>query len=233
MPGRDSLQAASDILLQESGVQSIAENLEWIQRVPAEQAGWLFVLFFVLTGFFAWIRIYYGSILVPTIQASSNFQVASRMFMDNSVLQRQLDQILYGYYFFSAGFMVYVVEMRFQLTPYGLGGFRLFLFNVALLGLVFLVRLVLMNLAGFLFNKIRFFREYLYNTLIFNKLLGIGLLPLLLFAVYTSGTLKEVAFWLLVAAAAVVIILKMIRVVVFSFKKRCFNILYVFIPLCP
>ena len=100
-----------------------------------------------------------------------------------------------------------------------------------LLGAVFLVRVVLLNLAGFLFNKVRIFREYLYNTLIFNKLLGIVLLPLLLLVVYTTGILKEVIFWILVATVSAILIMRIIRVTVFSFKKGV-SLFYMFLYLC-
>jgi hypothetical protein len=96
---------------------------------------------------------------------------------------------------------------------------------------IFLARVMLLNLAGFLFNKITVFREYLYNSLIFSKLLGVGLLPLLLFAVYTSGILQEVFFWLTSGTVIIVFLMRLIRSAVFSFRKDV-SIFYMFLYLC-
>jgi hypothetical protein len=59
--------------------ETMAESLLWMEKVQVQQPAWLFISLFLLLGVFAWIRIYYGNILMDTIQASTNFQVTSRM----------------------------------------------------------------------------------------------------------------------------------------------------------
>ena len=68
--------------------------------------------------------------------SSVNFQVANRMFNDNSLLQNQLDRILYLFYFLSMGFLLFYAESRLGLIPYALEGIWLFLFNLAFCGSV-------------------------------------------------------------------------------------------------
>ena len=157
MSGQDPVNASA-----------VTASLEWIEKIQLHQPGWLFLFLFILLGLFAWIRTYYGNILMQTLQASASFQVASRMFMDNSLLQKQLDNVLYGLYFLSAGLLLYIAEIRFKLFPYGITGAWLYLFNLGLLTGIFLGRIVMVNLAGLMFNKLRIFREYLYNIFIFQ-----------------------------------------------------------------
>lgn len=211
--------------------ETMAESLVWIEKVHMQQPAWLFISLFLLLGVFAWIRIYYGNILMDTIQASTNFQVTSRMFEDNSLLQNQLDNILYLFYFLSTGLLLYVAENRFNLFPYELTGVKLYLFNLALLAGVFLARVVLLNLAGFLFNRTRIFREYLYNSFIFNKLMGIVILPLLLFLVYTTGIIREVFQWATIITVSAIYMMRIMRGFIFSFKKDV-SIFYMFLYLC-
>ena len=192
---------------------------------------WFFIYLMILLGFFAWIRLYYGNTLTQTIQAATNFQFATRMFNDNSLLQRQLDNILYGLYFFTVSFLVFFLEIKFGQAPYGLNGGLLYLFNLALLTGLFFGRIVLMNLVGFLFDRLKIFQEYLYNTFIFNKLMGMMILPLLFFTVYTKGVLHEVIFWLTVGSVALVLSMRLFRGFVFSFKKDV-SIIYMFLYLC-
>ncbi|MCK5136873.1 MAG: DUF4271 domain-containing protein [Bacteroidales bacterium] len=217
-------QVAGDVIPVEGG-------LEMLQKVQVIIPVWLFFYLFVLLGFLAWIRLYYGNILMQTVQASTNFQVATRMFKDNSMLQKQLDNILYSFYFLSVAFLLYLMENRLHLSPYGLQGGRLYLFNIALLLGAFLARIVLSNLSGFLFNSNRVFREYLYNIFIFNKLLGIAILPLLLFMVYTTGRVQEIFHWMALMTVALIVVMRLIRIVVFSLKKDVL-IFYMFLYLC-
>jgi len=207
------------------------QDLVWIEKVQTNQPAWLFLILFVLVGFFAWIRIYYRNLFAQTLQASANFQMASRMFMDNSVLQKQLDQTLYVLYIMGAGLLLYIAEKRFRIEPYGLSGLGLFFFNILLLSGLFLSRLLLVSLSGYLFNSVTLFREYMYNTFIYNKLIGVTSLPLLWFLLYTRGTLQEVFQWSALAVVLVILIMREIRGVVFSFRKDV-RIFYIFLYLC-
>ena len=211
--------------------QDTIHTLEMAPRIFIIQPIWLFMYLFVLLVFFAWIRLYYRKILTQTVQASTNFQVASRMFQANSQLQNQLDKVLYVLYFLSLAFLLFIAEERMDIIPYDLNGGLLYLFNFTLLVGMFFGRMVLLNLAGFLFNQLKIFKEYLYNTFIFNKLMGLAILPLLLFVVYTTGVLQEVIFWVTLTIATVVILMKVIRGVVFSFKKEI-SLFYMFLYLC-
>lgn len=204
---------------------------EILLRTVIHQPTWYFIYLFLLAGFFAWIRVYYGNLILQTIQASVNFQVANRMFKDNSLLQNQLDRILYLFYFLSMGFLLYYAESRLGLRPYNLEGIWLFLFNLGLLTGVFLGRLLLLNTAGFLFNRGRVLKEYLYNIFIFNKLIGMAVLPMVFLLVYTTGILQEIILWLTLALVCGVFLMRLIRGVVFSYRKEVL-IFYMFLYLC-
>ena len=59
----------------------------------------------------------------------------------------------------------------------------------------------------------------LYHGFIYNKLLGVALLPFLVFLLYTRGTLGTVFFYLATAMVLGVFAMRSIRGIVFSFKK--------------
>ena len=228
---QDTLQKGQDILLNQDSAMLADAGMEWVQRMHPEHPAWLFVWLLALLAFFAWIRSYYGNNLLGALQATVNYQASARMFLDNSVLQRQMDSILYLMYILSSGFALYVFENTLHLFPYGLEGGKLYLFNLGLLAALFFSRMFILNFIGFLFNRLKIFREYLYNIYLYNKLLGIILLPALLFTLYTNGTLREVIFWCIVAVVLVVIMMRIVRGIVFSFKKDV-SIFYMFLYLC-
>jgi len=236
---RDSIRIAGEIFTRQlfetssraDGLVSSQNGALIFQKVMDYQPAWLFLYLMVLLGFFAWIRVYYGNIYAHTVQASTNFKVAARMFKDKSLLQNQLDNVLYASYFLSLAYLLLFLEVKAGMFPYRLQGILLYLFNLALLMGVFLTRVVVMNLLGSLFNHLALFREYLYHTFIFNKLIGISILPLLLFVLYTRGVLQTVFIWITFSTLGVVLVMRIIRGIEFSFKKDI-SIFYMFLYLC-
>jgi hypothetical protein len=117
------------------------------------------------------------------------------------------------------------------MAPYGLKGILLYLFNLLLLAGILLARIVILNLVGFLFNRIELFRDYLYHMFVFNKLLGIIILPQLPFMVFTTGWIREIFFALAITTVALNIAMRLIRGFAFSLKKDVL-IFYMFLYLC-
>ena len=232
MQGQDTTTFA---VFKGSGIENVsnvtAGGLEIVEKMQIQQPVWYFIYLFLLIGLLAWIRLYYGNILIQTVQASTNFQVANRMFKDNSLLQNQLNGALYLFYFLSMAFLLYYIELRIDLSPYELQGGLLYLFNIAVLAGIFLSRVLLFNIAGFLFNRVRIIREYLYNIFIFNKLSGLVVLPMTFLLVYTKGTLQELVFWSTIFALSCIIVMRLIRGVVFSYRKEVL-FFYMFLYLC-
>jgi hypothetical protein len=190
--------------------------------------------FFVLMGallFVAWVKSNYGSILLKTYNASVNYGVTLRMFKDNSQLQKQLDNILYLIYFISFGVYLQLIASKFSIKPFGVEGLKLYLVCVALLGGLFFVRIVLSGIFGFIFKQQNIFREYRYNIFVFNKLLGILIIPFLFFITYSNDFIKIVFEWISFGVVGTVVMLRIYRGVEFSIKKGVF-ILYLFLYLC-
>lgn len=206
-------------------------GLQLMERPQFHQPTWYFIYLFILLGLYAWISIYYGNVLTQSFLASTNFKLTNRMFKNNSLLQNQLDGALYLFYFLSMTLLLYITELKTGLLPYELQGVLLFLFNLGLLAMLFFGRIILHNIVGFLFNRVRIVREYLYNMFVFNKLSGIVVVPLLFLMIYTRGTLQEIAFWTCISVLSGILVLRLIRAVVFSYRKDVLNF-YMFLYLC-
>jgi hypothetical protein len=214
-----------------SGAKMAEGGMVLLQRVPIHHPTWVFIYIFALLGFYAWIRIYYGNIFIQTAQATINYQVANRMYLDNNILKNQQDRVLYVLYFLVIAFLIYFMEVRLELTPNNLTGGLLYLFNLGVLSAVFLGRIVLLNSIGFLFNRLSIFREYLYNIFIFNKLTGLMVLSLMIFFVYTKGMVQDLLFWFTLSVVGLMFIIRLFRGLIFSFKKDVL-IFYMFLYLC-
>ena len=203
----------------------------WMERISFHQQTWVFVLVFALLAGLAWVRLAYGSILAQLFESGSSFQVASRIFKDNNILHKQVDNILLVSYFISASLLLFYVERRFGFFPYGLSGLGLFAFNLVFLILLALIKMLLTRLIGILFGQELLLREYFYNTQIYNKILGILIPPFMLFALYSRGILNTGIHWLMLALLAGLLVLRMFRALLFSFRKDLSKF-YMFLYLC-
>jgi hypothetical protein len=210
---------------------AIANGLRIADKLPIHQPTWYFIYLFTLAGLIAWIRLYYGNILVQTVEAATNYQATSKMYNDNSLLKKQLDRFLHLVYFFSIAFFLLVLEQQKGFHPFDLKGPWLLLFNLGLLTGLFLFRVVLHSITGVLFNCVGTVREYLYNMFIFNKLLGLSVLPFIFLLLYTPEVLQKILFWVSVLVASGIIFMRLIRGLVFSYRKDI-SIFYMFLYLC-
>lgn len=208
-----------------------AGGMELVEKMQTHQPTWYFVYLILLIGLFAWIRLYYGNMVIQTLQASTNFQVAVRMFNDNGLLKNQLDIILYFFYLLSMAFLLYYLELKVDLRPYDLHGGRLCLFNFAVLAGIFLSRALLVNLTGILFHRQKIIREYLYNIFIYNKLSGMVVLPLAFLLVYTTGAMQQLIFWVTIFVLSAIVVMRIVRGIVFSYRKEVL-VFYLFLYLC-
>ena len=232
------LQARDNILFVLSELTGSAQHFELTsagmqlaEKARIHEPTWYFIYLFTLLGIYAWINIYYGNVITQIYQSSTNFKAANRMFKNTGQLQSQLDLVLYLFYFLSMGFLLYYLEQKVQIFPYGLKGGMLLLFNIALLAGLFLGRLMIHNIAGLLFSSLKIVREYLYNMFVFNKLMGQVVLPLTFLLVYTRGTLQQVVFWTSIVIVLGILILRLLRGLQFSYKKEVL-IFYMFLYLC-
>lgn len=224
------------ILMSELPVQAplsglIPAGLQLVEKLKIHEPTWYFIYLFILLGLYAWISIYYGNVIVQIYQSATNFRFANRMFKNTGQLQSQLDLVLYLFYFLSLSFFLYYLEQQSGVFPYDLQGGVLLLFNFSVLAALFFGRLVIHNIAGFLFNSLKIIREYLYNMFVFNKLMGLVVLPLTFFLVYTRGILHQVILWTSIVLVLGILILRVIRGMQFSYKKEVL-IFYMFLYLC-
>ncbi len=225
--GTEALFTQSELMV----VQPAGEFLHGLELVVPPVASWLFICILILSGFYAWIRMYYGHLLTQTLQATVNNQLALKTFQNNSQLQIQLDYILFVVYFFSTSLIVYYLELRFDLHPYKLYGARLWIFNLLVLSGFFLIRLLIAMLTGFVFKRLSLFREYLYNVFLFNKMIGVLFIPFLVLLFYTRGMTAQIVFISLLLLTGMTVIMRYARALTFSFRKGV-SVLYMFLYLC-
>lgn len=222
--------------LNEPVISEMVNNSGLIQGTPGFLVNettpiWYFYLLMTLIVGYAVAKTFLGQLITSTFMATVRYNIAEGMYKDNSQLQRQRDNALYGFYFVTTGLFFMLLSDRMELEPFGLSGFRLFLFYSVLLMALFFARILITIIVGHVFLIHELLRENLYMEFTYNKLLGILLLPLNFIIVYSEEILAKWTFYIALFIIIVLVFMKMARGVVFSTKKRVFNF-YLFLYLC-
>lgn len=218
-------------MLSEATLNSIGPYQNAGQLIPAANENWYFYFLMILIAGYALARAFLGQLLSSTFFSVLSYNNAASMFKDNSQLQRQRDIILYGYYFLSISFFIMLVAQHYSLNPSNLQSYDLFAIVTLIVVGYFVLRVVINNLLGVVFNNLGMFRENIYLGYSFNKLAGILLLPINFAILYTSGIFKEILILTGFAVILLMILMKIARGIQFSFRHDVFNF-YLFLYLC-
>jgi len=227
----DSLTLLQSAPIISDSVSQLDRSIPGFDPSLAQTPGWYFYLLFILLAGLAVSRLYFKDIVGHSLASAFRFNITVNRYKDNSQVQRQIDNILYINYFMSFGFFLFSMETEYEFFPYNITGFPLFMLNAGFLFLFFLLRILLLNLTGHLFNRLKLFREYIYHSFTFNKLLGLLILPLNFAVSYTIPPIRDILIFLSVGLLALILVLKIIRGIEFSFKRHVFSF-YLFLYLC-
>ncbi len=192
---------------------------------------WYFISILLILAVVAWLSIVYAKFINSTWVASYNFQAASKTFKDRGVVQKRFGFGLDLIYLVNASLFIFVLNrFGFPVLSHLEGPVFVIQAFVALSLLVFL-RITVMRIIGFIFERSELFLEFLYHFFIYNKVIGLVLIPFLLAIPYTHGILQEIIIYTGVSAAIAVYIMRLFRVAVYVFKHVVL-IFYLILYLC-
>lgn len=179
------------------------------------------VLISLIFGFtvLAWIRVIYTRFLFMNFKSVSNYQISIQLYKDSNQVQKAISRVLLGVYFLSISLFLWLI-----LYKKGLG--FLSYTGKALMGIILIFFLsmtifrgILMKSTGHVFDRNKLFNAALYQNQLYNKILGIVLLPIVFFYAYSKGFLQEIFMYLGFTSIAFVYALRIIRQIIFIYKN--------------
>jgi hypothetical protein len=192
---------------------------------------WYFILIISVLFTFAWIRIVYSRFLTTLFESSYNYLLASKIFKERGVVQKRVGMTFNLIYQINGSLFLFLLFHFFKWNPLGLNDFALFSTSFGFLSCLMLIRIITMRVIGHIFDRFSLFSEFLYNFYIYNKLLGLVLLPFLLSIPYTQGILHVILIYTALFVIGVVYLMRLIRIIIFTFKNVIL-LFYLILYLC-
>jgi hypothetical protein len=207
------------------------ENLYSTNLTKDSIPDWYFIAILLVISGIAWARIGFGKFLNLVWISAYSYQIATKVYNEQSVVQKRFSLSLDLLYLINASLFLFLLNRYFAPVIFKTNDV-VFVFQ-AFSGLSFLVllRILVMRLTAYIFERSELFLGFLYHFFIFNKVLGMLLIPFLLAIPYTKGDVQEMLIYAGVSIVIMVYIFRLVRASVYVLKNVIL-LFYLILYLC-
>ena len=177
------------------------------------------------------VRAYYQKHLSSIIASVFNIQLSDKLLREKNVLVRRVYFLLNLSYLVTLGLYFYQLTKRMNLQFSVESDFPLFLLILSILLGVIILRLIIAQFIAFVFDAVPVFREYLHNTFIINKNLGLYLFPVVISIVYVEQVVGDYLFILATIMLIISVLFRYLKGIQIILKHNIF-LFYSILYLC-
>jgi len=209
-------------------------NQELLSSTKAEQLikpDWLIGIIIGCLVLFAWLKLFYNKFIDQTFISLWNFQLSENFLRDQSIFSRRVSMLLNLNFIVTTGLFFYLIAVFFELNPWSLTPFKVFLISTGTIALLLAARYIVSHITGTVFNYHKLFKDYLNQILIIYKIAGIVLIPIIMAIAYLPDNLRIylIITGLILLAAGV--LFRFVKGIQLIFNKDV-SIFYLILYLC-
>lgn len=198
------------------------------------QKAWVLGIALIAVLVFITVRIFYQKYLVGIVNSVVNIQISEKLMREKNVIIKRVFWFMNINFLISISLFAYVFMQNMQIIHSqfpGQNSFIVFVKLLVIITIVLIIRFGLIHLIGLIFDSAPLFREYLHNTYIINKNLGLYLLPLVISVFYLSQPMADVVLYLAISFVVIAMLYKYLRALQVIMKYNVF-LFYTFLYLC-
>ena len=192
------------VFIEESSWQSQAQQVYFSKKEEASmpeyshalRPDWLLGVIIICLILIAWLKLFYNKFINQIIQSLTNFQLSAKLFRDQNIFTRRVSFVLNLNFVLAISVYIYLFFGNFNIIPFKYSDFTSLLIYIGTITAVLLLRYIVLNLVGYIFQKQREFQEYLHEILMIYKNLGIFLIPIIFGIAYIHEDVRIYLFYL-------------------------------------
>src|SRR4030042_5712315 len=192
---------------------------------------WIFWTYIIIALLFVWIQVFYRKYFNNLFNSSINYHMSSKLFKEKNILVKRVSVVLNFIYAVSVSLVIFKFIQYLGFKSDTFDRFSLFLFILNMVILYSMLKLIVQKIIGYVFSRIEQINDYLHNVYVYNKILGIVLLPLSFAAFYTQNRITEILLLITIVFFLFSVLFKIIRGFQIIIKNDVF-ILYTILYLC-
>jgi hypothetical protein len=202
--------------------------------MPSNKEGtdWIFFTLLISCTAFIWVKVFYRKIFVQIVAAFFNNRITNQIVRDENILVQKASVLLTIIFNLVASLFLYKISLYFDWNPDYLGsGFNRFLVFAFGVSFIYTIKLLTLKLVGGIFKIDKGIAVYIFNIFLINNLLGIVLLPLMVFISF-SGLYVFYAIYIGLALTAISLLYRIVRGWLIGLTYSGFSVFYLFLYLC-
>ncbi len=172
---------------------------------------WLLVVIIASLALIAWLKLFYNKFLDQTMQSLMNFQLSAKLLRDSNIFSKRVAVALNLNFIFTGGASAYLLLGYFGIKPFPLGDLASFFSYSGIIASLLILRWIVSNVVGHVFQKKQEFREYIHQILLIYKNLGIYLVPFVIGIAYIREDLRIYLVYMSFMLIAAALILRLIK----------------------
>jgi len=203
-----------------------------IQPVPLApfQPDWVFWVFLGMFLILAWTQIFYAHRFRMVVGATFSTRHLHQLGREGDLFNERISIALSLIYVSTVAMVIYqVIRLIFHQTSSTIPQFQLYMLIVLAVIGFWAFKVLIMNLLSLIFKTDHINNEYKLNILVTISILGLLLIPVLVFAVYLKSS------WLVYLALGLIGIFSLFRVIkgfIIGISLTRFSYFFLFIYLC-
>jgi hypothetical protein len=209
-------------------VRPLSEAGKPIER---SQSDWMVGVSIFVVILMAIIRFSFNKYLQRLVDSILNYQTSNNLFLEKNMRNLRGSIFLNGLFFINISFFV-VLYYNYLYSDFGTETtFLTFLYTLAGLLLIYFGKFIIVRTIGYIFDGVKEGKEYLHTVFIYNKNLGIFLLPVTLSVPFIA---EFAAYFLLntgLVLAIIFYLFRLFRGIKILFRKHV-SIFYMILYLC-
>ncbi len=214
-----SLHRSVFIETRPSAVPDFHENL-YSQDLSKENIpDWYLIVIILVLSSIATAKVIYGKFLDSIWNSAYSYQIASKAYKERGIVQQRFGLGLDFLYLVNASLFLYLLNRHFAPGIFKVEGFQFVFQAFIILGLLILLRITMMRLTAYIFDRSELFQGFLFHYFIYSKVLGIVLIPFLISIPYTTGNLQEIIIYTGISMVFAIQLIRLLRVSVYIIKN--------------
>lgn len=231
LPKKDSLIAEIPVVSLFAGHELKPSNSGPVAK-PDYYSDWVTVFLLGSVVLITYLRVAYSKRFFEFFRALLDVRFASQLVREERVLSQRVSVFLMVIFFFSASAFLYYLSVFFNVRVFSGEGFPVFVKTGFSVFVLFIFRVLIIELSGFIFNAQAEFSFYNFHIFLFNKALGLGLIPVLAGLVYADAFPQAVFIYAGIILFFISYLARLIRGLNIGLGKQGFNKFYLFFYFC-
>ena len=207
------------------------EHLFDPQLYKTEVSGWQTITLLLTVFLLGFTKAFSNNRFKQSIRALVNFSVAQEINREEKVFFHRANIFLTIIHALTLSLFIYQLREVFQNTSKDIAPFMVFLFIAGSIISIYTIKYLFSKMLFFIFNDTGIASEYIFNTSLFNNLLGVLLIPVLAIVYYTSFDFYFILFYIAIPLIGLAFLLKLIRLFIIGNTKGI-SYFYIFLYIC-